>query len=127
MSININNSRNKYKIRCKWWKAKTRLGSYQKLQYEDNVKGIFYCCEHQPKNKTDQIDGDIVQIDYQTVVIETKDNVKGINHNDLVEYLGQKWIVENVQTQMISKRSKFNVRPDVISWISLRNSDNNEQ
>lgn len=121
MSINLNNSRRSYNIRCKWWASNVKWGDLQKLSHKNKPEGIFYAREHQPSNKLENFDGDLVKIDIQNTVIETQDNVIGINHECLVEYDNQIWIVDNVQTKMQNKRSKYNIRPSRITWITLRN------
>lgn len=121
MSINLNNSRRSYNIRCKWWMSDVKWSNLQKLSHENKPAGIFYAREHQPSNKLENFDGDMVKIDIQNTVIETQDNVEGINHECLVEYNGQLWIVDNVQSKMQNKRSRYNIRPSRITWITLRN------
>lgn len=121
MSINLNNSRRSYNIRCRWWKSDIKWSDLQKLIHENKPAGIFYAREHQPSNKLENFDGDLVKIDIQNTVIETQDNVIGINHECLVEYDNQIWIVDNVQSKMQNKRSKYNIRPSRITWITLRN------
>lgn len=124
MSINLNNSRRSYNIRCKWWDSDVKQSDLQKLDHKIKAKGIFYAREHQPSNRLENFDGDLVKIDIQNTVIETQDTVIGINHECLVEYDGQIWIVENVQSKMQNKRSKYNTRPSRITWITLRNKGN---
>lgn len=121
MSINLNNSRRSYNIRCKWWMSDVKWSNLQKLSHENKPAGIFYAREHQPSNKLENFDGDMVKVDIQNTVIETQDNVEGINHECLVEYNGQLWIVDNVQSKMQNKRSRYNIRPSRITWITLRN------
>lgn len=120
MSININNSRRTYNIRCLWYKPLINKASLDELDHKTKPSGIFYAREHQPDNLTENIDSDLVKIELQMVVIETRDNVEGICHDALVKYMGELWIVENIQSQIINKRSKFKIKPDKIYWISLR-------
>lgn len=124
MSINLNNSRRSYNIRCRWWKIKLFSGNLQKLIHDNKPEGIFYAREHQPANNTRQFDSDLVKIDTQNTVIETQDNVIGIDTDYLVEYNGELWIIDSVQSQMQNKRSQYNVKPSRITWISLRNKGN---
>ena len=119
--INLDNSRRSYNIKCKWWKSNIKASDLQKLGHNIKPEGIFYAREQQPSNKTEQFDSDIVKVDLQTTVIETQDNVKGISHECLVQYDGQIWIIDNVQSKMINKRSEFDRRPARITWMTLRN------
>lgn len=119
--INLDNSRRSYNIKCKWWKSSVKPSDLQKLDHKIKAEGIFYARENQPSTKTEQFDSDIVKIDLQNTTIETQDNVIGINHECLVEYDNQIWIVDNVQTKMINKRSEYDRRPARITWITLRN------
>lgn len=119
--INLDNSRRSYNIKCEWYDKKVKLSDLQKLDHNIKPTGIFYAREHQPSNKTEQFENDLVKIDLQNTVIETQDDVKGINHECLVKYNGELWIVDNVQSKMINKRSEFDKRPARISWIALRN------
>lgn len=124
MSINLNNSRRSYNLYCKWWDSSVKKSDLQKLDHKPKATGIFYAREHQPSNKLENFEADMVKVDIQNTVIETQDNVIGINHECLVEYDGQIWIVDNVQSKMQNKRSRYNVRPSRITWISLRNGGN---
>ncbi len=119
--INLDNSRRSYNIKCKWYDSKIKWSDLEKLDHKIKPSGIFYAREQQPSNKTEQFDGDLVKIDLQTTTIETQDNVVGISHECLVEYCGEIWIVDNVQSQMINKRSEFDRRPARITWLVLRN------
>lgn len=119
--INLDNSRRSYNIKCKWWNSDIKWSDLQKLDHKIKPAGIFYAREQQPSNKTEQFDGDLVKIDLQTTTIETQDNVVGISHECLLEYCGSIWIVDNVQSKMINKRSEFDRRPARITWLVLRN------
>jgi len=119
--INLDNSRRSYNIKCKWWDSDIKWSDLQKLDHKIKPTGIFYAREQQPSNKTEQFDGDLVKIDLQTTTIETQDNVTGISHECLVEYCDTIWIVDNVQSKMINKRSEFDKRPARITWMVLRN------
>ncbi len=118
--INIHNSRRTYNIRCRWWKENVQTGHLQDLIHDKHQDGVFYAKEQQPKYQQENIDGGIVKIETETVTIETQDYVDSIKHDTLVEYLGYIWIVENVVSQTINKRSRYNIKPDKITWITLR-------
>ena len=121
MSINLNNSRRSYNIRCRWWKSDVKTSNLQKLSHENKPAGCFYAREHQPSNRLENFENDLTKIDIQNTVIETQDNVEGINHECLVEYNGEIWIVDTVQSKMQNKRSRYNIKPSRITWITLRN------
>lgn len=109
-----------YYIRCMWWKTDKET---DELTYNENPSGIFFAKESQLTNKSDQNDNGIIDIDSQTTVIQTVDDVSEIHHKDIVEYLGQKWIVENIQSKIYTRRSQYNTRPDRIWWLTLRNGE----
>ena len=119
--INLDNSRRSYNIKCKWWNSKVSWNDLQKLDFKEQATGIFYAREHQGASKTEQFDNDLIRIDMQNTTIETQDNINGLTHDCICEYNGQYWIVDNIQSKMINKRSEFDKRPAKISWISLRN------
>ena len=119
--INLDNSRRSYNLKCKWWKIKIDRADLQKLQHENKPSGIFFAREHQPANNTRQFENDLVKIDLQNTVIETQDDIIGIDTDYIVEYNEQMWSVDSVQSKMINKRSEFDRRPARITWISLRN------
>lgn len=119
--INLDNSRRSYNIKCKWWASDIKWSDLQKLGHNIKPSGIFYAREQQPSNKTEQFDADLIKIDLQTTTIETQDDVYGISHECLVEYCGAIWIIDNVQSKMINKRSEFDKRPARITWMVLRN------
>ena len=124
MSINLDNSRRSYNIPCKWWKKDIKWGNLQKLTHENKPEGIFYAREHQPSNKVQNFDGDLVKVDTQNTVIETQDNILGIEDGDIVKYNEELWIIDSVQSKMINKRSEYDRRPARITWLSLRNKGN---
>lgn len=119
--INLDNSRRSYNLKCKWWNSKIKKSDLQKLDHEIKPDGIFFAREHQPSNKQENFENDLVKIDIQNTVIETQDKVDGLSHECLVNYNGELWIVDSVQSKMINKRSEFDKRPARITWISLRN------
>ena len=120
MAINLNNSRRDYRIRCRWWKKDIKPATLADLTHVTYQTGVFYAKEQQPKYQQENIDGGIVKIQTDTTTIETQDYVEGIKHDCFVEYLNEIWIVENVVSEMINKRSKYNMKPDRITWINLR-------
>lgn len=121
MSINLDNSRHGYNLRCKWWDTKIVNSNLQKLDYRTKASGIFYAREYDGSSNQMMFEGDLVKIDTRNSVIETQDDVVGLDNGCLVYYLGQMWIVDFVKSKMIDKRSEYDIRPSRITWITLRN------
>ena len=111
-------TRRDYPNRCYHYKA---IELDEELAYSDEPSGIFFAKQNNVIAHTDNTDGGIVDIDQQMVIIETKDDVSNIAHKDIVVWLDEKWIVENIQSQVIAKGSKYRRKPDRIWWLTLRN------
>lgn len=111
-------TRRDYYIRCYYYKA---IEEDENLVYSDTPSGVFFAKQNNVISHTDNSDGGIVDIEQQMVIIETKDDISNISHKDIVVWLGEKWIVENIQSQIMAKRSKYNRKPDRVWWLSLRN------
>ena len=111
-------TRRDYYIRCYYWSVDEED---ENLTHDETPSGVFFAKAYQNINHNDNEDGGIVNIDSQIVVIETKDDISNLKHRDIVSWLGEKWIVENIQSQIFAKRSQFNRCPDRIWWVSLRN------
>jgi hypothetical protein len=103
-------------IMCKWWKqvtvtsARTGKEKLDVVCYRTEPDGIFMAEEIQPEASMMTASGDI-RYQRHTVTISTTNNVMGkIHENDLVEYDGRIWRVENISPTKIWSRSQFGKR-----------------
>lgn len=100
-------------ILCKWWKQTTVLShrtGKEKLEivcHKLDPDGFFMAEEIQPQASMMSASGDI-RLQRHTVTISTNNNVMGkIHPNDLVEYDGRIWRIENVSPTRIWSRTQF--------------------
>lgn len=113
-------TRRDYFLRCSWWSVDKTNPELADLKYKDVPSGVFFAKETQALNKNDELDNGFIPIAKQSLIIETKDDVEGINQKDLVECMGQKWIVESIQSQVVHKRTQYYNRAERIWTLTLR-------
>lgn len=123
MSINIYASRREYPERCRFWKADEEYPKYQDLVTEKKCAGIFYAKEDTETYNNMDIDSGIVEINKQSTLIKTEDNVEHLDKKDIVEYAGELWIVVSVNSKRNNKASFFQRKPKRVWYIELRNGN----
>ncbi len=113
-------TRRAYNIRCYWWKFDEDNPNSE--DYETKKYGkIFFARESQETLRHSNTDNGLVDFDYQSLTIESCDDLHEMRDKDLVEFDGERYIVTNVQSKRIAKQSQYNTRMSRIYWISLRN------
>ena len=100
-------------IQCRWWKQETVVDSMTGKERLDVVchriepDGMFMAEEIQPQAAMMSGAGDI-RFQRYTVTISTINDVIGvISPNDIVEYDGRIWKVENISPTRIWARNQF--------------------
>lgn len=116
-------SRRSYNCRCRYWKVDDDNRNLQNLVHEKKADGIFFAKASEETRKSETEDGGIVEVDYQNTVIESTDDLSKLAHKDIVEYLGELWIVESIQFKIINKTTEFYNRPIKVWWVNLRNGE----
>lgn len=117
-------SRRTYNCRCRYWKVDDdNYKDLSKLLHKKKASGIFFAKESVETRKEETEDAGITEIDYQHATIESVDDLSDLAHKDLVEYLGQLWVVESIQFKIINKTTEFYNRPIKIWWVNLRNGE----
>lgn len=97
MSVDIFQSRRNYNEPCRWWSRN------EHSEYDDDSlimkrvpTGTFMAREVSPETSQNAVIASFM-FEKNTITIKTPDDINGITRNDLVEFQGEKWIVENVQ------------------------------
>lgn len=91
-------SKRNYNQKCKWWsRSEIDENTPDELIMKRVPNGIFFAKEVSPQASTSEVVGDSFMFEKDTITIKTPDNLWQIKRNDLVEYEGDKWIVDNVQ------------------------------
>lgn len=114
-------SRRTYNCRCRFWKVKSDNREWQNLVHKQKANGVFFAKESQETRKDEIEEAGIVEVDYQYATIESTDDLSELEHKDIVEYLGQLWIVENIQFKIVNKTTEYYTRPIKVWWVNLRN------
>lgn len=117
----INESRRSYNNRCYYWKVDKKNPAKQDLVIQNECSGIFFAKEAQTTSKSDQLDSGIINIEQQITVIESIDDLSKLDHKDIVKYLGQYWIIDDIRSQIRNKTTEYYARPERIWWLTLRN------
>ena len=116
-------SRHSYSSRCRYWKVNNDDRNWQNLVHQKKADGVFFAKESEETRKSETEDAGIVEVDYQYATIESADDLSNLSHKDIVEYLGQLWIVESIQFKIINKTTEYYQRPIKVWWVNLRNGE----
>lgn len=98
MGIDIFQSRRGYDEYCRWWSCDESEGIDDAELIMKRVQtGSFMAKEAAPERTRTSVTVDSFMHRQTTVTIKSPDDLAGMKANDLVEYLGERWIVTNVQ------------------------------
>lgn len=98
MANDIFQSKRNYNQLCKWWSCTDEdRNTLDELILKRVPTGIFYAKEVSQQDSSSSVLSNTFMFERNQVTIKTPDNIYGIKKNDLVEYEGERWIVELVQ------------------------------
>lgn len=98
MSIDIFQSRRNYNEPCRWWsRSDDDQYSDDELIMRRVPTGTFMAKEVSAEQIQDVVIANAFMFEKNTITLKTPDNLDGIKNHDLVEYQGEKWVIENVQ------------------------------
>ena len=111
-------------IQCKWFsqnETEPYVGNDQ-IEYFQHPSGMFYAKEMNSYSLENQALGDAFLVDANNITLETSDNVKDIELNDLVEYEGFIWRVNSKTTRPVNKQRQFRRLRSIseITYLALR-------
>lgn len=106
-------------MKCKYWVRNNREKDLSELVHEKKPDGTFYAKEITAQTYQDNEIGNMFMFDQNSVTVFTLDSVD-IKENDVVEYSGNYWNVNNVQRVSIKKQTEFLERTDNRTYIQLR-------
>lgn len=98
MGMDLFQSRRNYNEPCRWWTRREEDGyDSDEIIMQRVPSGKFDAKEVTAEQNQHNIIGDTFMVDRTSVTIKTPDDVYGLKDNDLVEYQGEKWLVQSVQ------------------------------
>ena len=111
-------------IKCKWYSQnenETYVGLDQ-IEYFRYPAGMFYAKEMNSYSLENPSLGDEFLVDANNVPLETSDDVKAIEINDLVEYEGLIWRVNSKTTKPVNKQRQFRKLQHIseVTYLALR-------
>lgn len=114
--------RNKF-IQCEYWSQVTNpdIAKFSELSYEKQPNGFFTASLVGNYTEENQTLENAFMYKKVTVVIETTDDVKQLERNDLVRMKGELYRVVDINRKPISKQEQFlNDAVSYTTYISLR-------
>jgi hypothetical protein len=115
--------RNKF-ITCIYWSKITdpNIAKYSELSYENQATGSFKASVVGNYTEENQTLENVYMYKKITVVIETKDNVKELDINDIIKMKGEIYRVVDINRTTVQKQEQFlnDEYMSYITYISLR-------
>ena len=98
MSTDIFQSRRNYNEDCRWWtRNENDMADESELVMKRVASGSFCAKEMSPIQLMEVNLGNSFRIDSTHTTIKSPDNLEGMKADDLVEYQGEIWIVDDIQ------------------------------
>lgn len=121
MAINLFHSRRTSYALCKYWKRKTNgYGDANELIHNEKPSGYFYAKPMSAKNKDLETLQGVMMYDKDSLTLKTTDDIKDLKAQDIIEFRGSLWFVDNVQVEEIVKQTQFNYSNSFIYYLSIR-------
>lgn len=121
MAINLFHSRRTSYALCKYWKRKTNgYGDANELIHNEKPSGYFYAKPMSAKNKDVETLQGVMMYDKDSLTLKTTDDIKDLKAQDIIEFRGSLWFVDNVQVEEIVKQTQFNYSNSFIYYLSIR-------
>ena len=121
MAINLFHSRRTSYALCKYWKRKTNgYGDANELIHNEKPSGYFYAKPMSAKNKDLETLQGVMMYDKDSLILKTTDDIKDLKAQDIIEFRGSLWFVDNVQVEEIVKQTQFNYSNSFIYYLSIR-------
>lgn len=121
MAINLFHSRRTSYALCKYWKRKTNgYGDANELIHNEKPSGYFYAKPISAKNKDLETLQGVMMYDKDSLTLKTTDDIKDLKAQDIIEFRGSLWFVDNVQVEEIVKQTQFNYSNSFIYYLSIR-------
>lgn len=121
--IDLWQSRRTKFIECKYWSQITdkNIAKFSEIAYNREPTGSFKASITGSYTEENQTIENAFMYKKVTVVIETTDNVKDLERNDVIEMKGEYYRVSDIQRKPVSKQEQYLNDPDsYTTFISLR-------
>ena len=117
MSFDFFQPRRNFNEHCRWW-SRNESDTYEdnELKYKRVPNGHFFAKEVDAETNDRNIIGGIFMIDRTRITIESPDNLSDIKSNDIVEYQGEFWRVDNVQKKKSRQQNSEFVNSNNVSY-----------
>ncbi len=108
--IDLWTSRRDKFLECKFWsqdEAEENGVDDSEIAYKLSPTGTFYAKELNPYNITNQVLAEAFMAEAITVSIFTEDDISSLKRNDIVEFDGEIYRVEEIQKNPYKKQRQF--------------------
>lgn len=116
--IDIYHSRRAMYNKCKYWKRDESKKSI--LEYNTEPSGFFYAKPDRSIQKQENQVSNVFHFDKTVFTLKTNDEVEDLTHGDIVEYRGEKYLVEEVSLGIHIKETEFSTQQHATTYIYLR-------
>ena len=108
--IDLWTSRRDKFLKCKFWsqdEAEENGVDDAEIAYKLSPSGSFYAKEMNSYNFSNQILADVFMAESITITIFTEDDVNALKRNDIIEFDGEVYRVEEIQKTPYKKQRQF--------------------
>lgn len=124
MSFDLFQSRRNYNERCKWWSRNEDDEHESNELISKRVASGTFCAKEMSAIQLMNMNlGGSFRIDSTHTTIKSPDNLEGIKADDLVEYQGELWRVDDIQKSKARMQNTYYASDSKCShfwYISLR-------
>lgn len=116
MAINVGVNRAGYRMRLKYY-GHVKFENDTAIRDDIKIKGIFYAKQVSGLKENSYITSTGINTNRKFMVLETPDNISGMNVNDFILYSGKKWIIVEIEE---SPDESFAVHGNKKHYITVR-------
>lgn len=117
--IDLWSSRRANYATCLYWKRDEKEKDLSALDFKRLPDGRFTAKEASSRTLGESVIGGSFMIDSNSVTLETHDRTD-VKNEDVVEYMGERWIVRDVQFRTVGKRSQLTVDRAYVTYVTMR-------
>ena len=117
MAFDLFQSHRNFNEQCRWWHRNESEEDLEdnELFYKRIPTGSFFAKEAASEMNDSNILGGVMLANKSTITIYSPDNLEAIRPNDLVEFQGQMWRVEDNQAKIFRMQNNEFVKNDSVS------------
>lgn len=109
MSVDIWRGRRTNFMRCEWYEQDIddKYVMPNQLKYKTRPSGHFYAREENSLSIENNIVGNNIMLDSESITISTYDDVSKIKKNDKIFYRNKYWRVDSIQKAPVKKQQQY--------------------